>query len=471
MSPAGKALVLAVGLSVGAAPPGLGCHPPRGLDTALRNIGEGLSKAGTAVVDLGNRVIGGGGGLVKNAGQAIASIGGDGAQALGGLLEKGGGVVQDVGEKSAAFAASGVVAPSSAFVSSLAAVSAALETGDLKSAADHAAGAAAGVVLDSERALERATIDASDVALSTLPKPLEEGARHDMGELVKELDKKWPEGARLIRYLPMTSQLYNYLAALARAERPCDPQAVFADLLSQPNRELKDSSKELGMITTLGAKARGLSGWTATGCRATALGRVVYDAAYSTDGLITIDLQLLALSVGGQSQAVAGRYLRIEVLPLGRAHDFALFHPIRAGDSVLVSGPVFRDEDMENLTKLKLGKGWFEIHPVDDLEVLAVAAGPDQAAPADGVVGRFTRPAAQSSARFTYCTVEKGDTLRSIAERYYGVGSSRILVLANRSRHLEKRQGRLKEGWVLNVPVLTSKGLAVTAMRKENQPR
>jgi len=456
-------VALAVAITACGSSPSYGWwNPLQALASAGQAAAEGVGQAVGAAVDIGKGAITGGGDLLKDAGHTIAGMGGDGAKNLGELLEKGGGVVQDVGEKSANFAASGVVRPSSEFVTSLASASEELSKGDVLSAANHAIGSGAGVVLDTERSLERAAIDASDVGVSLLPEPVEKGVRHASGQIVSELEKKWPEGARLIRFFPMTAQLYHYLSALARGEKTCDPQAVFGDLLSQPNSELTPAGKELGILTTLGAKGLDLSGWTATGCRATALGRVVRDAAYSTDNLITIDLELLALNVGGQAQNVVGRYLRVEVLPVGRAHDFALFHSIRKDEGVLVSGPVFRDEDMQDLKSLKFGKGWFEIHPVDDLEVVSVPAREDLAARQAGLAKRFSQPSARSSARFTYYEVKKGDTLQGIAEKFFGVRSPRILILANRSRRLQRRQGRLKEGWVLNVPILTSKGLAVT---------
>lgn len=457
-----RSLFLGVGIMLWVAPESWAWNPFQPIADAVRGAGEAVGRAADTVVDIGRGAVEGAGASLKGAGEIITAVGGDGAKALGSLLEKSGRVVQDVGEKSANFAASGVMKPSGAFVTSLASISEELGKGDIMSAANHALGSAAGVVLNSERSLERAAIDAGDVSVSMLPEPVEKGVRHVSGEAVKELEKKWPQGARLVRFFPITSHLYRYLSALARYEKPCDPQAIFSGLRSKPNSELNGAGRELGILTTLEAKGAGLSGWTATDCRATALGRVVQDAAYSTDNIVTVDLELLALSVGGQEQNVVGRYLRIEILPIGRAHDFAMFHSIRKGDGVLVSGPVFRDEDMQDISSLTFGDGWFEIHPVDDFEVLAVPAREEAPARQAGVAERFVQPSAHSATRFTYYEVKKGDTLPGIAEKFYGVRSPRVLILANRSRRLERRHLRLEPGWVLNVPILTSKGLAVT---------
>lgn len=431
----------------------IGCRP----------VGQIIQQAGQNVGDAVVKVTGEVGNVAKDVGTKIEAIGGDGAKIVGSVFTKAGETTQKVGVATATLATTGVANPAGEFVVSLGKTAEDLGKIDInhpETFADvvkQAAGAGAGVVVSVERTAERTAQDVSSLAVSTLPAPVEKGIRHASGEVIKELEKKQPELAQLLRRLP-TSIIYNHLRALAGEEMGCDAQELFGKLDTAPRHELDSTAKWGSIITTPLAKGIGISGWTVTGCRGTALGVLERDAAYSGDNIVTIDLRLVSLAIDGQTADVSGRFLRIEVLPVGRAHAFALYHKLRKGETVLTSGTIVQDEDDKPI--VKEDGPWLEIHPVDDLEV--IAAPPTTTASMTGAPGHFVAPHRdRDPARFASYDVVTGDSLATIAGRFYGEQHWPTIYAANRT--LIEYPDLIYPGRRLNIPIKIARGVAATA--------
>jgi hypothetical protein len=124
----------------------------------------------------------------------------------------------------------------------------------------------------------------------------------------------------------------------------CNANVVLGSLSPQPQESLGWFTEVIGIGTT-GLKKVGVgSRWEDTHCNARGIGRAVRDAQHSTDGLYTIDVQLLkfALRNGGfVGTQGTNRFMRLEVRPLyPAAHNFANNHQIRRGDVLAFAGPV-----------------------------------------------------------------------------------------------------------------------------------
>jgi hypothetical protein len=124
----------------------------------------------------------------------------------------------------------------------------------------------------------------------------------------------------------------------------CNSNVVLGSLSTSPQETLSWFTEVIGVGTT-GLKKIGVgSRWEDTHCNARGIGRAVRDAQHSTDGLYTIDVQLLkfALPRGGFVERPNGiRFMRLEVRPLyPAAHNFANNHNIKRGDVLAFAGPV-----------------------------------------------------------------------------------------------------------------------------------
>jgi hypothetical protein len=119
---------------------------------------------------------------------------------------------------------------------------------------------------------------------------------------------------------------------------------VLGSLSPQPQETLGWFTEVIGIGTT-GLKKVGVgSRWEDTHCNARGIGRAVRDAQHSTDGLYTVDVQLLkfALRNGGfVGTQGTSRFIRLEVRPLyPAAHNFANHHDIKRGEVLAFAGPV-----------------------------------------------------------------------------------------------------------------------------------
>ncbi len=199
--------------------------------------------------------------------------------------------------------------------------------------------------------------EAVEVGLRALPGDIRKGVVHLSAEAKREIDKYPVVASVLETTLALTQPLLaNEIKALL-AHMDCDPGRVIGRLSTSPQEQLDGPSKNLGALTTP-LKDGNISGWDATGCWADGTGVLIRDAAHSSDKFYTIDVQLESLSVQGQ-QAGAGRYLRIEVEPVGGAHTYANRNSLKKNDKVRFAGPVLIDTDLPS--------PFVEVHPIDDL--------------------------------------------------------------------------------------------------------
>ena len=142
-------------------------------------------------------------------------------------------------------------------------------------------------------------------------------------------------------------------------EKRCDPDRVFGLLRDRPNDALSWFDRAVAFLTTP-FKHAGISGWSPTGCAALARGAAVRDAQHSTDGFWTIDVRLSRFSIAGR-EAPDGRYVRVEVEPGTKAHDFCAQSRIVEGVRLEIGGEVVIDNDVPAFP---------EIHPDTQIRVL-----------------------------------------------------------------------------------------------------
>ena len=129
---------------------------------------------------------------------------------------------------------------------------------------------------------------------------------------------------------------------------PLDP-AIVANLRTNPwpHSPLPDRALEVGATI---AKSAGIQGWKDYHLHAKAWG-VVVQHEYSSNGFLTMDIRLKAMTVNHVAIAIPGaRYMRFEIF-LGKVSiDKAIYEETNA--EVVGEGKFVWDSD-----------GWFEIHP------------------------------------------------------------------------------------------------------------
>jgi len=117
-------------------------------------------------------------------------------------------------------------------------------------------------------------------------------------------------------------------------------------------------AKLLGFFTTP-LKFLGISGWVNTDNYGTGSGILTHDAAHSTDGFYTVDVELQVLFIDGcLIYTPENRFIRLEIEPKTKAHDnAALFADgLKKGAKVSFGGKIYIDNDGPFL----------EIHPTND---------------------------------------------------------------------------------------------------------
>ena len=113
----------------------------------------------------------------------------------------------------------------------------------------------------------------------------------------------------------------------------------------------------------------GPGAWRDTGCDAQGIGKAVWPTAHSTDGLYTVDLEVLQAWVNGEC-VPPGRFVRLEVLPGWLAHDALRRRLPQAGEIIAFSGPLIWDKDK----KAGFPDGHMEIHPRTPIAFLPAGA-------------------------------------------------------------------------------------------------
>ena len=159
--------------------------------------------------------------------------------------------------------------------------------------------------------------------------------------------------------LTATFTVVLYLVALCKGV-PCwirchhppeirDADQVFGNLRPSSNPPLDWLARSSGLLTTYAGKALGIQGWKDYHLPAQ-LGGTVVQAAGSTDGLYTIDVQIEGLMVADKLvNLMDPRCIRVEVFPLVR---IGAHLPKHTGDLICVAGELTWDDD-----------GFLEIHP------------------------------------------------------------------------------------------------------------
>lgn len=228
----------------------------------------------------------------------------------------------------------------------------------LAKAADDATKTAVKGIRDVQATKDKAYADAAEVGMRALPAELRNGVKH-LGEEAKKEILKYPIIASAL--LAVLKSVDPLMEAEIRAllKETCDPSDVIARLSSSSQKGLTDTDKNLGALSTPW-KTDDVFGWINTGCRAQAVGVPVVDAVHSSDDLWTIDVQLKGFIINGVSMPAITRYLRIEVEPIGRAHDFCEHHLVTTKDTLRFGGPVLIDTDGPFL----------EVHPIDDFQLV-----------------------------------------------------------------------------------------------------
>jgi hypothetical protein len=203
--------------------------------------------------------------------------------------------------------------------------------------------------------------DLTSLGMKALPPLIRDGVDHLSAEAKKEILKNPIVGTIIISGLHLSNPtLAAEIEGILR--KKCDAPGTIGQLASAAHPEVTDIGRHLGDATTV-LKRGGVSGWVNTGCTAEAFGVAVHDAQVSTDELWTIDVQLKSFAIGSASMpAGSNKFIRIEVEPGGRAHDFAQSHLIRSGIPLRFGGVVLIDTDFP--------QPFLEVHPLDDLEIV-----------------------------------------------------------------------------------------------------
>lgn len=135
---------------------------------------------------------------------------------------------------------------------------------------------------------------------------------------------------------------------------------IVQHLSTDPQGRLNGFDEFVAFLSTP-FKRLGISGWTRTGCSASGYGKPVRNAAHSTDGFFTIDVELLSLRVVSHSDGAEylhsgqKRYLRLEVEPGTRAHGTCERDRPQAGQILGFKGEVLIDRDGP----------FYEVHPTN----------------------------------------------------------------------------------------------------------
>jgi hypothetical protein len=122
---------------------------------------------------------------------------------------------------------------------------------------------------------------------------------------------------------------------------------VIRALSKKPQGKVSWFSRAAAFLSTP-FKRLGVWGWKDTGCNGEAKGVLVRDAARSTDGFWTLDIELESFAIGNESvfpHSKAPRFIRIEVEPDTHAHSICEERKPKAGDVVRTVAPVVVDKD------------------------------------------------------------------------------------------------------------------------------
>lgn len=222
----------------------------------------------------------------------------------------------------------------------------------------------------------------------------------------------------------------------------CNPQQQVDRLMTVPKKTLGDGDRVAGFISTpakyLSSIFDGFGAWEPTGCDAVGVGRPIRSSQQSTDGLWTVDLDLISFEVQGVKPPQGKKlYIRLEIMPGVDAHRSASDHPPTPNDIIAFGGPMMWDKDTDG----DHPSGHMEVHPLGSLQFGAKIPDndpkkveptpPPVSGTGDSPLSRLAPKTDGGSATYT---VVKGDCLSTIAERLYGVQDWPLLYRANRTK-------------------------------------
>lgn len=228
----------------------------------------------------------------------------------------------------------------------------------------------------------------------------------------------------------------------------CSAGEVLAQLRTGKQKGLTDFEELAGALTTPIKNAAGQLSWRETACQASGIGVPYLNSQRSTDGFCTLDVHLIAFSVGGQDMPPGDHYIRLELLPGGKAATLCSQQTISTLDRVRFGGPVKIDKHFP-------GERWLEVHVTDDFDVIpsgatkstAVGAGTGNG-PASSLPATARKGSEVADAQ-SY-NVRRGDCLSKIAERAYGRQAWTVLFRANRSQI--RNPNLIYPGQILQLP-------------------
>lgn len=219
----------------------------------------------------------------------------------------------------------------------------------------------------------------------------------------------------------------------------CRPDEVLTQLRTSKQSKLTDFEMFTGAGSTPLKNLGGQLSWRETACQGSGTGTPYINSQRSTDNFCTVDVKLISFSIHGQEKPPGDRYLRLEILPGGKASAICANRTLSTLDTIRFGGPLKIDKHLP-------GERWLEAHVTDDFDFVpplnaAVAPG--------GPVPGGNSPPAPAPKAGTYA-VQKGDNLSRIAEREYGTQAWPVIYRANRKQI--KDPDLIYPGQVLTVP-------------------
>jgi len=197
----------------------------------------------------------------------------------------------------------------------------------------------------------------------------------------------------------------------------CSAQEVMLQLRTQKQAKLTDFDELSAYLTTpLLKNPMGQLAWRDTACVGVGIGIPYINSQNSTDGFCTIDVELISFTIENVQKPPGGRYLRLEVLPGGKASSLCRSQTITTFDVIRFAGPIRRDWHPS--------ERWLEVHVTQDLEILPNNAAL-QIASVDSV-----HPVLIGTAH----TVVDGESLSRISTAAYGAENWQRIYQANRAR-------------------------------------
>lgn len=186
----------------------------------------------------------------------------------------------------------------------------------------------------------------------------------------------------------------------------CSASEVLSQLRTAHQDGLTDFAELSGYVTTPFKKLSGQLSWRETACHGSGIGIPYRNSQRSTDEFCTVDIKLSSFTIDGQNMPFGERFIRLEMLPGGRASAICAKRTISTLDTIKFGGPVKFDKHP--------GERWLEVHVTNEFDFVQPTPGPTPSESTTPLI-----PGAPKVQLGRYVVV-KGDCLSKIAERVYG---------------------------------------------------